>query len=219
MATPSPSTVAALTELGRIRLSENFFMREMLYSEVSNFHGIPNIPDDPDLAIEVGRNLCEKLLEPLHRAFGQVTVRSAFRSAKVNGFCHEKLNETGDPTLGYYCSDNTYGAARHIWDHRDAAGHIGGTVSVVIPWYLQRFEETRDPKPLAWWIKDHVPEYAEVLMFPWLCAFNIRWYSGPSDQQIILDDGTEHVLLTDRTMDNFLEDQTAHYRGFPSLDA
>ena len=47
-----PDSVAALTELGRVRLSEHFFMREMLYSEVANFHGMVNIPDDPDLAID-----------------------------------------------------------------------------------------------------------------------------------------------------------------------
>ena len=50
-----PASMKALEELGRVRLSEHFFMREMLYSEIANFHGIPNIPDDPDLAIR-GRN-------------------------------------------------------------------------------------------------------------------------------------------------------------------
>ena len=49
-----PTTMKALEKLGRVRLSEHFFMREMLYSEIANFHGIPNIPDDPDLAIAAG---------------------------------------------------------------------------------------------------------------------------------------------------------------------
>ena len=34
-----PASMKALEELGRVRLSPNFFMREMLYSEISNFHG------------------------------------------------------------------------------------------------------------------------------------------------------------------------------------
>jgi hypothetical protein len=39
-----------------VRLSPSFFMRDFLYSEIANFHGIPNIPDHPDKAIEAGRN-------------------------------------------------------------------------------------------------------------------------------------------------------------------
>jgi hypothetical protein len=54
-----------LTALGRVRLSEHFFMREMLYSEVANCYGRENVPDDPDLAIEAGVNLCTEVLEPL----------------------------------------------------------------------------------------------------------------------------------------------------------
>lgn len=45
-------TYSALDKFGRIRLSKNFFMRDFLYSEISNFYGIPNLPDNPDLAIE-----------------------------------------------------------------------------------------------------------------------------------------------------------------------
>ncbi|MDH3474210.1 MAG: hypothetical protein OEM59_11010 [Rhodospirillales bacterium] len=212
---PKPDSVSALTELGRVRLSEYFFMREMLYSEVANFHGMSNMPEDPDLAIGVGKRLCEDILEPLHRAFGHVTVRSAFRSAAVNGFCNARYVESGGADTGYYCSDNTYGAARHIWDRRDDAGYMGGTVSVVIPWYLPRFERTGDPRPLAWWIKDNIPAYGEMIFFPWLCAFNIRWYEGPSDKAIILDDGQDEERLSDRTMANFDQDHSALYDGFP----
>ena len=42
------SSLNALENLGRVRLSPNFYMRDFLYSEISNFHGIPNLPDDPD---------------------------------------------------------------------------------------------------------------------------------------------------------------------------
>ena len=63
-----PQSMRALEELGRVRLSENFFMRDFLYSEIANFYRIQNIPDDPDLAIMAGRKLCEEALEPLGRA-------------------------------------------------------------------------------------------------------------------------------------------------------
>lgn len=60
----TPNSVATLEDLGRVRLSSSFYMRDFLYSEIANMHGIQNVPDDPDLAIESGRNLCETLLEP-----------------------------------------------------------------------------------------------------------------------------------------------------------
>ena len=81
----TPKTVKSLEELGRIRLSKSFFMRDMLYSEISNFYGIPNIPDDPDLAIYVSRKLCETFLEPLQDRFGRISIRSAYRSRSRRG--------------------------------------------------------------------------------------------------------------------------------------
>ena len=60
-----PKSMRALEELGRVRLSENFFMRDFLHSEIGNFYGIQNVPDDPDLAIMAGTKLCEEALEPL----------------------------------------------------------------------------------------------------------------------------------------------------------
>jgi hypothetical protein len=54
-----PGSMHGLEEFGRVRLSANFYMRDCLYSEIASFYGIPNIPEDPDLAIEVGSRLCE----------------------------------------------------------------------------------------------------------------------------------------------------------------
>ena len=76
--------IKKLEELGRTQLSKSFFMREFLYSEISQIESIPNIPDDFDLAIAAGKNLCEKVLEPLQDALGRISVRSAFRASTVN---------------------------------------------------------------------------------------------------------------------------------------
>ena len=113
-----PASMKALEELGRTRLSEHFFMREMLYSEIANFHGIPNIPDDPDLAIAAGTRLCEELLEPLHATFGHVSVRSAFRSVEVNTYGAERQDR------GYRCGKTDWNRSRHVWDRRDAEGFM-----------------------------------------------------------------------------------------------
>ena len=80
------SSMKALEDLGRVRLSPNFYMRDFLYSEIASFYGIPNIPDDPDLAIKSGTRLCEELLEPLQASFGRIAIRSAYRSCAVNEF-------------------------------------------------------------------------------------------------------------------------------------
>ena len=51
----------ALEKFGRIRLSQHFFMRDFLYSEISHFYGKRNIPDDPARAIAAGKRLCTDL--------------------------------------------------------------------------------------------------------------------------------------------------------------
>ena len=57
-----PKSVKALEDLGRVRLSANFFLRDFLYSEIAVINGFANIPDDPDLAIAAGKRLCESLV-------------------------------------------------------------------------------------------------------------------------------------------------------------
>ncbi|MDC0886472.1 hypothetical protein OAS19_01590 [Altererythrobacter sp.] len=79
-----PTSVSTLDKLGRVRLSKHFFMRDMLHSEIAQFHGLTNVPDDPDLAIEVGTRLCKDLLEPIQERWGRITIRSAYRSCEVN---------------------------------------------------------------------------------------------------------------------------------------
>jgi hypothetical protein len=203
-----PDSVAALTGLGRVRLSEHFFMREMLYSEVANFHCKSNFPEDPDLAIAAGEKLCQLVLEPLRRGFGHITVRSAYRSPSLNHFCSERY-KAGDKAC--FCSDNEYNRARHIWDLRDADGFLGATASVVVPAYLDFYARTGDHKPLAWWICDNVPDYADLAFYPTQCAFNIRWYEGSSDKEIRRWTPDSNEVLTRRDMDNFAGDHRALY--------
>ena len=135
-----PTSVTTLDTLGRVRLSPNFFMRDFLYSEVASFHGISNIPDDPDLAIKAGKRLCEELLEPLHLTFGKVVLRSAYRSSEVNNFCNQMQK---DGKSGYSCSENTKNFARHIWDVADDEG-FGAMACIIVPWFADRYALPRD---------------------------------------------------------------------------
>ncbi|MDB5540886.1 MAG: hypothetical protein JWQ89_2613 [Devosia sp.] len=160
-----PQSMKALEDLGRVRLSENFFMRDFLHSEIASFYGIPNIPDDPDLAIAAGRRLCEEALEPLMARFGRISIRSAFRSVEVNRFGNEHdLN----------CGRNEANFAGHIWDRRDARGGMGATACVIVHALIPYYEATGRWEALAWWIHDHLP-YDDLEFFPKFAAVNINW--------------------------------------------
>src|SRR6201982_823384 len=112
-----PMSMRGLEQLGRVRLSSSFFLRDFLHSEIAELHSIPNIPDDPDLAIAAGRRLCEELLEPLQATFGRLAIRSAYRAPAVNAFGNAH---------GLSCASNARDYARHIWDRPDARGCLVG---------------------------------------------------------------------------------------------
>ena len=164
-----PKSVKALEDLGRVRLSESFFMRDFLYSEIAAIHGFPNIPEDPDLAIAAGRALCENLLEPLQARFGRISIRSAYRSPEVNHFGNvNKLN----------CGRNETNSAGHIWDHRDPQGRMGATACIIVNRFVPYYERTGDWEAMAWWVHDHLP-YSDMEFFPRYAAFNLQWREQP----------------------------------------
>lgn len=164
----TPKSVKSLENLGRVRLSPSFFMRDFLYSEISNMYGVPNIPEHPDVAIQNGKRLCEELLEPLQGAFGRIAVRSAYRSPTVNALGNEK---------GHSCGSNESNFAAHIWDHPDDRG-MGAMACIVVPWFLDKYEAGADWRAMAYWIHNHLP-YSQLQFFPKLCAFNIGWHEQP----------------------------------------
>ncbi|WP_226779982.1 hypothetical protein [Oceaniglobus trochenteri] len=163
------TSFAALERLGRQRLSRHFHMRDFLMSEIASFHAIPNIPDDPALALAAGRGLCRNLLDPLVETFGPLTLRSAFRSARVNGFGNAH---------GLNCSRNEASFANHIWDRRDDAGGMGATACISIAWFADQYDRGRDWRDLAWWLHDHLP-YSEIFFHPVRAAFNLTWHEMP----------------------------------------
>lgn len=163
------ASYAALDRIGRIRLSEHFFLREFLYSEIAIKHGLINLPDDLDLAVAAGSRLCQELLEPLQRRFGRVHIRSAFRSCAVNDLGNRlKLN----------CASNESNFADHIWDRRDVRGHMGATACIVLPEVADLLTEPGEWIQLAWWIHDHLP-YASMCFFDPMLAFNIQSHDDP----------------------------------------
>ena len=219
--TPNKPMTDALEAFGRERLSKHYFMRDFLYSEIAAVHGIPNVPDDPKLAIEAGRGLCEHLLEPLRDVFGHVTIRSAFRSTTVNGYGNKHKN--------FACASNKYNFARHIWDHRDATDYMGATACIVVPWFLEypTYSESEDWRPLAWFIHDKLP-YSEMEFYSKNAAFNLTWREKEPRRDIRmcagwtcdaarLGDGYGRRILTQPGFANHEGDHSEHYQGFPGI--
>ena len=196
----------ALEAFGRERLSTNFFMRDFLYSEISAVHGIPNIPSEPELAIEAGRGLCEHLLEPLHRTFGRIVVRSAYRSSVVNAFGSD---------FGFNCGSNERNRAKHIWDWPAKDGSIGATACIVIPWFIdtKQYRDTRDWRPLAWYIHDHFEQYSEMVFFAKNAAFNLTWRNDNRLRKISSKASPYKGTLTEPRA----ADLSSHYPGFPEF--
>jgi hypothetical protein len=190
----------ALDRLGRERLSKTFFMRDFLYSEIANFYGVPNMPDDPDLAVAAGRRLCEELLEPLQKRFGRISIRSAFRSCEVNGLGNER---------GHHCASNERNYAAHIWDRRDAEGCMGATACIGVNTFVPYYERTGHWEALAWWVHDHLP-YSTMTFFPKLAAFNLRWHERPA-RHIKSETPPRKGTLTKPGMENFDGDHSDAY--------
>ena len=201
----TPRSYDALDRLGRTRLSAHFFFRDFLQSEIGSFHRIPNLPENPDLAIAAGRRLCRELLDPLVETFGPIFIRSGYRSPRLNHF-------GATVARPQRCASNDKTAAGHIWDRRDAEGRMGACACVVVPWFAD--QPGRDWRDLAWWVHDHLP-YSAMQFFPKLRAFNLTWREQPA-REISSYVAPRGISL--RAGDAPAEDaaaRAARYRDFP----
>lgn len=194
-----------LEKLGRVRLSAHFYMRDFLYSEIANMHGVPNIPSDPALAVAAGEKLCTQLLDPLFETFGNVRIRSSFRSVEVNDYGNKNKEN---------CASNEANYAGHIWDRRDANGHMGATSCIVIPWFADQYEQGRDWKDLAWWVHDHLP-YSAMEFFPKLAAFNLTWHEAPARSIYNWMDPKRKLLGAGAEPNEDAQERRARYADFP----
>lgn len=112
------------------------------------------------------------------------------------------------------CASNDKNRAAHIWNRRDAAGFTGATACVVVPWFADRYERGADWRSLAWWIHDHLP-YSNLVFFPKLAAFNIRWHEQPERkiESYIVPKG----CLTKPGMANHEGSHASVYARFPAF--
>ena len=167
-----PKTFTALEDFGRVRLSQHFYMRDFLYSEISNFFGRPNLPQDPQLCIAAGEGLCQNLLDPMVETFGPIGVRSSYRSPELNQFGSTEVRPQK-------MASNSANSGAHIWDVRTDDGRIGATACIAVPWFADQYEQGRDWRDMAAWLREYLP-FHEAYFFPKLCAFNLTWLERPA---------------------------------------
>mgnify|MGYP000054873608 CR=1 FL=1 len=84
-----------------MRLTTNFTLEEMIFSQTASRYGLSNSPSQQ--VIGNLQRLCENVLQPLRNAFGPVVVSSGYRSSLVNSRVGGAAN-----------SDHLYGCAADI---------------------------------------------------------------------------------------------------------
>jgi hypothetical protein len=65
-----------------MKLTKNFTLQEMTFSQTAERKGIINAPTEKE--IESLKRLCEDILQPLRDKIGGVNISSGFRSVKLN---------------------------------------------------------------------------------------------------------------------------------------
>lgn len=69
--------------LARVRLSQNFILRDFLFSTDAAANGLNNFPEDPDMVVRAGKALCEKVLEPVLARWGRFAITFAYQSREA----------------------------------------------------------------------------------------------------------------------------------------
>ncbi|WP_420418334.1 hypothetical protein [Pacificispira sp.] len=187
-----------LEKIGRVRLSRHFFMRDFLHSEIGAVFGIPNIPEDIDLAVENGIRLCTDILEPIVTEYGPIQVRSGYRSPTLNDFGYRHRLK---------CASNENNAAFHIWDRLDRENRRGASTCIVIPWCLDNLDPMSDGLEFGESLKKLVP-FDMVTFFTNQFAFNIGWREEPRGKLKTLRSGGHlHRSTSSDQQDLFAQSQ------------
>ncbi len=125
-------------KLARVRLSQSFFMRDFLYSDITVEREETNVPIRSELAVIAGRELCRTILEPLAQTFGGLTI--------VCGY----LNPT-------HCRLNRRDPKVHCWGFLDDNETIVAGASIYLPWFMDQHSLATDGKYLAGWVIQNLP--------------------------------------------------------------
>ena len=164
-----PRTVRSAETFGRVRLSQSFFMRDFLYSEIANLHGLAEPARRPRPG---DRRRPEAVRASARTAAGDV--RAAGDPVGLSRPGGQRLRQRAFPELRLERTQSRapyLGSAQRGWRHR-RDGQLGRALAGRPP------RSGATWQAMAWWIHDHLP-YSELQFFPKLAAFNIGWHEKP----------------------------------------
>ena len=204
-----PRSMKGLEELGRVQSQPRFLHAQLsVFPRSPTSMACPNIPEDPDLAIAAGMQLCKELLEPLQKDLWTPGVFArAIARPQVTKFCGKcpgawrRRRAITPPITSGTCAirNGTDGGER-------PASSFHGSWSVTA--------KGADWRGLAWWIHDHLP-YSHLEFYSKVAAFNIQWREEPARR--IDSFISPRGCLTKPGMANHQGYHSRWYEGFPEI--
>ncbi len=94
--------------LAKVRLSQNFILRDFLFSTDAVSRGHSNFPEDPDMVIKAGKALCEQVLEPILAQFGKFAITFGYQSRQGVEFSWSKEKREA----------KGHNSNPHMWDRK-----------------------------------------------------------------------------------------------------
>lgn len=184
-----------------VRLSRSFCLGDFLADPMIAYHGLPNLPQHPELVVIMGRELCTRVLEPLVATFGALQVVTGYRSKEAA----KRLQK--EETLLMDAAELPF-----TWDALGEDGRpVGAGVVVRIPWVLDREDEEASPA-MGWWVRDHLPcDRVVIPREPGTLA--LTWRADPRRELLSLRDAGRW-LMTRETAGHAAR-HAHHYPGFP----
>lgn len=102
---PTPEQFEALA---RVRLSKHYILRDFLFSTECAARGLSNYPEEPDMVIRAGKEICAKLLEPIRERWGHVFITFGYQSREGIEWGWSKARREA----------NQYSSSPHQWDRK-----------------------------------------------------------------------------------------------------
>ena len=113
--------MAALDALVKVRLSNNFILRDFLYSTECAALGLSNYPENPETVIRAGRELCERLLEPILAYFGRFAITFGYQCRQgVEAKWSEKMRQ-----------EKRRSSSPHQWDRGTFGNEVYARVDIL----------------------------------------------------------------------------------------
>jgi hypothetical protein len=106
--------------LALTRLSPNFILRDFLFSTEAASMGLSNFPEHPERVIAAGKALCDKILEPTLKHFGQFAITFGYQ-------CRQAI-EAG---MSKAERANPYSSSPHQYDRQTFGDEIYARVDIL----------------------------------------------------------------------------------------